>query len=162
MPLDLQIIRASEFVRLGPRHRMNYEESKSALLELAHACCKRGVERALLDLREIPIPPKPVFSPSELAELVETFHQAGFGEGQRLAVLYKTDPHHGARLFAFIGTMRGWHVQAFDDFEKALLWLSEHPGRQHEPGEQEIPVRVSRRKLEIRPGNSRPARNRAI
>ena len=162
MPLDLQIIRASEFVRLGPRHRMNYDESQSALRELARACCKRGVDRALLDLREIPIAPKPAFSPSELAALVETFHEAGFGENQRLAVLYKTDPHHGVRLFAFIGTMRGWQVQAFDDFEKALLWLSENRGQQHEPGEQDIPVRVSRRKAEVRSGNDRPVRNRVL
>ena len=27
-------------------------------------------------------------------------------------------------MFAFIAKMRGWSVQAFDDFEAAFVWLS--------------------------------------
>jgi hypothetical protein len=56
--------------------------------------------------------------------------------------------------------MRGWFVQAFDDFEKALHWLSEHPSEQMEQDEQEIPVRLARRKVEIRPTTERSPRNR--
>jgi hypothetical protein len=147
MPLELQIIRANEFVRAGPREQLNFKASKEALAQLAQACRKRGVDCALLDLRELPIPPKPLFTPSELAALVGTFREAGFSRRQRLAVLYRTDPHHGARMFAFISTLRGWHVQAFDDFEKALLWLSEEEGILFERGEQDVPVQVTRRKL---------------
>src|SRR5262245_25343980 len=125
MPLELQIIRAGEFVRLGPQGHLNYEASKEALAVLAHACRKRGLDRALLDLRELPVPAKPLFTPAELASLVQTFREAGFGRHQRLAVLYRSDPHGGAQLFAFISRLRGWQVRAFAEFEAALLWLSD-------------------------------------
>ena len=148
MPLDLQLIRASEFVRLGARGHLDFQASKQALAELAHACRKRGVDRALLDIRELPIPPKPLFKPSELAALVETFHEAGFSRKQRLAVLYRSDPHHGARCFAFISMLRGWKVRAFEDFEKALFWLSTEEPAKRPPGEQGISIKVVRDKQE--------------
>ena len=61
----------------------------------------------------------------ELAALVGTFREAGFTRQHRLAVLYQRDPHGGARMFAFIGVMRGWQVRAFSEFEPAFVWLSE-------------------------------------
>src|SRR5215510_4106595 len=110
MPMELQIIRASEFVRLGAREHLDFEASKRALALLAQACRKRGIDRAMLDLRELAIPAKPLFTPSQLAALVGTFREAGFSRAQKLAVLYRSDPHRGARLFAFISIMRGWQV----------------------------------------------------
>ena len=126
MPVELQIIRANEFIRLDPQEHLNLEESKKALELLAKACKKRGIGCALLDLRELPTPEKPLFTSSELVLLMDTFRESGFTPEQRLAILYRSDPHHGARMFAFIGSMRGCQVRAFEDFEMALLWLSEN------------------------------------
>ena len=61
----------------------------------------------------------------DLASLVNTFHEMGFSHQQRLAVLYSADPHHRARLFAFMTTLHGWNVKASESFEEALLWLSQ-------------------------------------
>jgi hypothetical protein len=141
MPVELQIIRASEFIRLDPHELLDFEESKKALQLLAHACRKRELDRALLDLRTLPIPDKPRFTPTQLAALVQTFREAGFGRHQRLAVLYRSDPHGGARAFAFIGRIQGWQVRAFEVFEEALHWLSEEA----ECREDETPVRITRR-----------------
>ncbi len=124
MPMELQIIRAQEFIRLGAHGHYDLKASKAVLAQLARACWKRGIHQALLDLRALQPGPKPVFSPDDLLALVNTFHEIGFTHQQRLAVLYRSDPHLRARLFAFIATVRGWKVQAFDDFEKAVAWLS--------------------------------------
>jgi len=124
MPLELQIIRAAEFIRMGAQGHFDLAASKAALAHLAGACRKRGIDRALMDLRELQPGPKPVFSPADLVVLVNTFREIGFTKRERLAVLYRTDPHRRARLFAFISTLRGWHVRAFSDFEQALTWLS--------------------------------------
>jgi hypothetical protein len=146
--MELQIIRANEFIRLGPRGKFDLKASKAALAELAGACCKRGINQALMDLRALQPGPKPVFSPNDLAVLVNTFREMGFTHRQRLAVLYRSDPHHRARLFAFIAKLRGWSVQAFDDFEKALAWLSgaglDRPGTEMEytPQPKPVPVRT--------------------
>src|SRR5262245_18884626 len=125
MPVELQVIRASEFVRLDPHEHLDFEASKQALEAIAQACVKRGLCRAVLDLRALPIPAKPIFTKNELAALVVIFRDAGFAKQQRLAILYQHDIHGGIRDFAFISRMRQMQVQAFTDFEAALQWLSD-------------------------------------
>lgn len=146
MPLELQIIRAAEFIRLGAQGYFDLAASKAALAHLAGACHKRGIGRALMDLRELQPGPKPVFSPADLVALVNTFREIGFTKRQRLAVLYRTDPHRRARLFAFISTLRGWHVRAFSDFEQALAWLSGDLEAEFKPARsataKSVPVRT--------------------
>ena len=143
--MELQIIRAQEFIRLGAKGHFDLKASKAVLAQLAAACCKRGINQALLDLRELQPGPKPAFSPDDLVALVNTFHEVGFTHQQRLAVLYSSDPHHRARLFALIAKMRRWKVQAFDSFEQAVLWLSEVEGTpveiEHTPTAKKVPVR---------------------
>ena len=140
MPTDIQIISANEFVRLDPQRHLDFETSKEALRVLAVACRLRGIERALLDLRALPIPAKRLFTTAELAALVATFREAGFTAQHRLAVLYRRDPHGGARMFAFIGFMRGWQVRAFSEFEPAFVWLSEAKEKRPARRGQSIPI----------------------
>jgi hypothetical protein len=149
MPLEVQIIRASEFVRLDAQEHLDFHGSKEALHAMARACRKRQIHRAALDLRAIPIPNKPIFTREELSSLVETFHEAGFTYRQRLAVLYRADPHQGVRKFAFISTLQGWQVRAFTDFEKALAWLSEENFHEVPGDAQQIPIRPVKRKLQL-------------
>jgi hypothetical protein len=122
--MELQIIRAQEFIRLGAHGRLDMKISKALLANLAGACRKRGINQALLDLRALQPKPKPIFTPDDLVKLVKTFREIGFTHAQRLAVLYDSDLHNRARLFAFIARLRGWHVQAFGEFEPAIHWLS--------------------------------------
>jgi hypothetical protein len=145
MPLELQVIRASEFIRLNARAHLNFEASKNALQTLAHACRKRGLDRALLDLRTLPVPPKPQFTPTELAALISTFRKAGFSRQDRLAVLYSHDVYGGVRKFAFLGRVGGLQVQAFADFEGALHWLSQVQESHAEHGAAEIPISIDRK-----------------
>jgi hypothetical protein len=152
MPLNLQIIRASEFIRLGAKGRVNVMESQEILAEIARACRKRGIDRALLDVRAVHIGPKPVFSIQDLAKLVSTFHELGFRKEHRLAVLYSADPHHRARLFAFLSNLHGWQVRAFHEFEEALVWLWQtEPGEKTQPRErvEEVPVKTRHRAAPI-------------
>jgi hypothetical protein len=156
MPIELQIIRACDFIRLGAHGAFDFAASKLALAELAHACQKRGINQALLDLRALKPAPVPVFSPADLASLVYTFHEMGFSKKHLLAVLYGDDPHHRARLFAFISRMRGWHVAAFDNFADAILWLA--GGRVDEPDVnaailQPLPIKMQKRPVRARKGS---------
>jgi len=140
--MELQIIRAHEFIRLGAKGRFDLKASKEALRTIALACWKRGINQALIDLRALHPGPKPVFTPQDLATLVKTFREIGFTHQQRLAVLYGSDPHHRARQFAFIARLKGWKVKAFGDFEEAVAWLSEADSALATPvAMQEIPIR---------------------
>jgi hypothetical protein len=130
MPWDLHVIQASEFVRVNAADHLDVETSKELLQSIALACVKRGVSRALLDLRPVPESPAPRFTVNELDILIRTFAAAGFNSGQRLAVLYAKDVHGGARKFAFIGRMRGLKVHAFSEFEEAITWLWRDAGEE--------------------------------
>jgi hypothetical protein len=150
MPITLDIIRASEFVRLDARERLDFEASKHVLEGLAFACRKRGLDRAMLDLRMVPALARPHFTANELADLVGTFHAAGFSRKQRLAIVYRQDTHGGIRTFAFLGKMRGLQVQAFDDFEDALQWLSgeyEESAEQHRGAAVPIVKREAKKRM---------------
>ena len=154
MPLELQIIRATEFIRVGAHGQFDLAASKAALAKLAGACRKRGIQQAMLDLRALHPGPKPVFSPADLLELVNTFPEVGFTHQLRLVILYHSDPHKRARLFAFLSTIRGWSVRAFGDFEQALHWLSSGQTTPAQPGRSSaaktiptIPIRVGNREL---------------
>jgi hypothetical protein len=144
--MELQVIRASDFIRLGPKGQFDLAISKAVLAELAAACRKRGINRAMLDLRALQPGPRPVFSPTDLAHLVNTFREMGFTRDQKLAVLYGSDPHDRAKMFAFISNLRGWHVAAFGSFEAAMVWLSDEepatPEVASQAGEEAVPLRV--------------------
>lgn len=150
MPVELQVIHASEFVCLDADEILDFEASQQTLQALAHACRKRGLGRALLDLRSLPVPDKPVLTPAQLAALVATFRTAGFTRQQRLAILYRQDIHGGIRNFAFFSRMRGLQVQAFVEFEAAFHWLAEGVIHELPRRENEIPIPIRNRKKEVK------------
>jgi hypothetical protein len=97
----------------------------------------------MVDLRSLVIGPKPVFSPADLLSLVNTFHEIGFRKDQRLALLYADDRHHRAKMFAVMGSLRGWEVSAFAEYEAAINWLTlpgETKGHEVPTAGEEIPV----------------------
>ncbi len=142
MPVELHIIRASEFICLDADEHLDLEASKQVLRSLALACRKRAIPCALIDLRTLPMLPRPHFTKTELAALVQAFHEAGFSREQRLAVLYSHDLYGGIRDFAFFSRLRGLQVQAFVDFEAALQWLSQMQGTatEEQPGAAGVPI----------------------
>ena len=168
MSIELHVIHASDFIHLGADEYLDVQASKDALRTLAQACCERGINCAVLDLRQLPVEAKPHFTTSELAALVVVFRDAGFTRQQRLAVLYSHDIHGGIRSFAFISRMRGLQVQAFLDFESAFLWLAEIPG--HRGRGKATPISINKHQVTktppspgpdaaaTRPISSRPAR----
>lgn len=125
MPKEVQIIRTKDFARLGAEGHFDFAASKEALAKLATACHERGIHLALLDIRDLEVPRIPAFSLDEVEALVDAFHETGLTKEERLAVLYVSDPHHRFPLFNALARTRGWHVAAFNNYEKALSWLSE-------------------------------------
>lgn len=125
-PIELHVIRASDFICFDAEEHLNFEASKKVLQELALACRKRGLDRAMVDLRELPVPEKPRFTEAELAELAGAFRDAGFTRRQRLAILHRHDVHGTIRKFTSIGRKGGLQVRAFLEYDEAMLWLGKN------------------------------------
>jgi hypothetical protein len=121
MPIELEIIRAAEFIRFGGKGEFDLVASCAALHTIAEACRRRGMNHALLDARNAHAD----LTPNELAALVNAFCDIGFCKDLRFAILHAVDRYQRARLFAFISRIKGWNVRAFGDFEQAMYWLSE-------------------------------------
>lgn len=129
---QFQVIRASDFVCFDADEHLNFEDTRKVLEQLAVACRKRGLDRAMVDLRDLPVPEKPRFTRGELAEMAEAFRAAGFTGRQRLAVLHSHDTHGTIREFVSICREHGLQVHAFGEFDAAIHWLgkpteTEHP-----------------------------------
>jgi len=149
MAIQLQIIRASEFIRMDAHKHLDLRVSKDALRALAETCRKRAIDRVMLDLRKVPVLARPHFTTAELAALVSTFREAGFTREQRLAVLYQHDPHGGIRSFAFFSRMRGLQVEAFNEFESALYYLAETPPKSSLRASSGVAVPVGTRASDV-------------
>jgi hypothetical protein len=128
MPIELEIIRAAEFIRVGTQGHFDLTASCAVLSKITTACKRRGIERALVDVRDSVAN----LNPTELAALVNVFRDIGFSRDQRLAILHAEERSHRPRMFAFISRMKGWNVQAFTKFEDAMCWLSEQEGQKPE------------------------------
>ena len=149
MSVELQVIRAHEFIRLNTQKYLDLAASKDALKTLAQACCKRGLDCALVDLRPLPLQARPHFNTEELAALVGAFREGGFTRKQRLALVYRHDVHGGIRSFAFIGRMRGLQVHAFSEYDEAMEWLAGESAPRDAIRERGAPVPVKQPQADI-------------
>lgn len=139
--IELQVIRAGDFICFDAEEHLNFEESKKVLEQLALACRKRGIDRAMVDLRELPVPDKPRFTEAQLEGLVGAFRDSGFGHRQRLAILHRHDVHGTIREFTSIGRKRGLQVQSFFEYDKAMHWLGKSmEGRAEQKQGAEVPI----------------------
>jgi hypothetical protein len=161
---QFQVIRASDFVCFDAEKHLDFEESKRVLQELALACRKRGLDCAMVDLRDLPVPEKPRFNRAELAEMAGAIRAAGFTIRQRLAVLHSHDTHGTIRDFVTISRMQGLQVEAFSEFDKAIHWLGKSTERpsEHKHG-TEVPIVRKKKALNAKAKvkATRPKRKRA-
>lgn len=156
MPMEVQLIRAREFIRVGPQGKLDLQNSRTILESLTAACRRRGIERAMLDLRDV----WSDFGPEELAAILRMFGEIGFPHIKRLALLHSGDPHRRVRVLALLASLRGWSVRAFDNFEAAFEWLALAKGSEKPRPtvvQQDIPIRhrIPSRKVEA---NTQPTR----
>jgi hypothetical protein len=132
MPYNLHIVKTSDFIKLDAQGKTDVKRSHDVLAGLAKACVDRGVDCALLDVRDM----KASLKLTELHTLAMAFREMGFRERHRLAVLHRVDGGERAEMFAMFASDRGWNVQAFDNYELALEWFSSaHPIEQPDGGE---------------------------
>jgi hypothetical protein len=121
MPCNLHIVRAGDFVRLDAHGELDSDASGKILRTIAKTCIDRGIDNALLDVRNF----YSNVTIAQLHDLTRTFYEMGFREKHHLAVLHRYRGGKKAELFAMFAESHGWNVRAFDLFEDAIEWFSE-------------------------------------
>lgn len=119
MAYNLHIVRPSDFVRLDPYGRCHLEESRVALTTLAKQCVERGINCALLDVREM----QAGLSLGDIYLLANAFREMGFRTDHRLAILHRYGGTGQAEFFALAAADKGWNVRAFEEYEEAIDWF---------------------------------------
>src|SRR4051794_39548647 len=106
MTMDLRIISGRDFVRADAEGRLGEAKTRELLAEIARACCTSGIERVLMDVRDITGSP----SITELFWIVDSFAELGLSPHHRLAVVYTDRGMGRAKFFATAAHNRGFQV----------------------------------------------------
>lgn len=118
MALEFHIITSHEFFRLGAHGELDWPKSLAVLSTLSKGFLERGTDLALLDLRDAQID----LSETQLEGLVLVLKQVGFRFHHRLGILHR--PRVGSGVFVNAAREHGFDMEHFDNYEKAVEWLS--------------------------------------
>lgn len=119
MPTNIRIIHAHDFLKATPEGTLDVESSKKLLVEIAADTATVSDHEILLDTRQA----LSALSAADLwflaAELI-SFRKA---LSRKTAVLCPLERFDHAAFFALCAQNKGFKVQAFTSFEKAMEWL---------------------------------------
>jgi hypothetical protein len=136
MPYNLHVVKTSDFVRLDAKGSPDLQQSFKVLKEIARTCVERGINCALLDIRDM----HSELSVNDLYWLAHAFHDMGFRKNQCLALLHRYRAER-AEIFATFADDEGWNVRGFESYEEAIEWFTtQQPLTEHESREPEQPA----------------------
>lgn len=125
MPANIRIIHAHDFIKANPEGKLDLEESKKLLMEVAAVAAPLLDYDIVLDTRKM----QSEMSITDLwylaAEISENFRKA-FSRSLKTAVLCPTERFDHAGFFALCAQNRGFQVGAFTSLTDAYEWLIEN------------------------------------
>src|SRR5580704_5890788 len=96
MPFDLEIIRTDDFIRLNSKGDYDQEQTRAFLARIAKSCIDRGINCALVDVREA----RSDMEMNDLYALALVFKDMGFRKHHRLAILYSSESEQRVKFFS--------------------------------------------------------------
>jgi hypothetical protein len=121
MPIDVKIIRATDFLIATPTGRVDFESSKRLLATIASASARLVAHELLLDMRGA----QPELSATDLWSLAAELGPGRAAVTGKIAVLCRLNGSNQGAFFALCAQNRGFPVSAFTSFEDAVEWLLE-------------------------------------
>jgi hypothetical protein len=120
MSINIRIIHAKDFIKATPEGKLDLENSKKILLEIASATRSYSDFEIILDTRKAQVEMS-VVDLWCLAEELGNFRKAF---SKKTAVLCPAEKFNFAEFFALCAQNRGIQVMAFTSFEEAIEWLT--------------------------------------
>ena len=119
MPSDIRVIRPHEFLRSTEDGRLDLEESKRLLAEIALASPPSKHYDVLVDTREA----HSELTVADLLELASGLRKVRASFAGRTALLVSRERLDHAEFFAACAEDRGFEVRAFTSLGDAMAWL---------------------------------------
>jgi anti-anti-sigma regulatory factor len=119
MPSDIRIIRAHEFIQVSPEGRLDLEQAKRVLVEVASAAAPSDDYDVILDARNVEFE----LDVADLWELAAELHKVRQAFSRRTAVLVPPERSDYAGFFAVLAQERGFELSAFTHLGDAMEWL---------------------------------------
>ncbi len=123
MPANIRIIHAHDFIKATPEGKLDLDESKKLLIEIASAAAPLVDYDIVLDTRKA----QSELSVTDLwylvAEISDNFRKA-FSRSRKTAVLCPLERFDHAGFFALCAQNRGLQISAFTSFTDAYEWLT--------------------------------------
>jgi len=119
MATNIRIIHARDFIKATPDGRLDLQESKKLLMEIASASAPSADHQIILDTRKAQLE----MSASDLWYLAAELSNLRKAFSRKTAVLCPLTQFDEAEFFALCAQNRGFRVRAFTSFEDAIEWL---------------------------------------
>jgi hypothetical protein len=119
MATNIRIIHTADFIIATPEGKLDLQESKKYLIEIASASATLEDYEVIVDTRKTQV----AMSISDLWYLAAELVNFRKNFSRKTAVLCPLEEFDQAGFFALCAQNRGFHVQAFTSFEDAIEWL---------------------------------------
>jgi len=121
MATDIRIVHARDFIKATPEGRLDFEESKRVIVEVASVASQLGDFEVLIDCRKADVQ----MSAAELWHLAAELSRLRQSFARRTAVLVPVERFDSEEFFSLCSHNRGLRVEAFVSYEDAIDWLSD-------------------------------------
>jgi len=123
LPSDIRIIHAHEFLKATPDGRLDPDETKRVLVEIATASAPSNDYDILLDTRGA----QSELTVTELLDLAAELHSVRKVFSRKSAILVPRQRLDHAEFFAALARDRGFDAAAFISLGDAMAWLLDVP-----------------------------------
>jgi hypothetical protein len=133
MATKIKIVNSGEFLEVTPEGMVNLETSRQLLLDIAKTEHTSADYELFIDFRDT----HAKLSIMELYQLASELFHHGDTFHRRMAILVKPGINFDrAKFFETCSVNRGYDVNAFTDYEKAMRWVlspEEKPNPENDP-----------------------------
>ena len=119
MATNIRIIHAHDFIKATPEGRLDFEDSKKMLMEIASASAHLADYEIILDTRKV----QAVMSATQLWDLARELIKYHTTFSRKTAILCPLERFDLAEFFALCAHNRGFQVRAFTSIGDAMEWL---------------------------------------
>jgi hypothetical protein len=119
MPVNVKVIRPSDFVRANPEGPASLELAEQLIMDIARAGARMEDFEVLVDTRRVTV----ALTAAELWRLAEKLSSYRRRLGNKTAILCPAERFDHTYFYSLCAQGKGFNVRPFTSYEDAMEWL---------------------------------------